>query len=136
MIRYRQWSIDNKKNLSINEKENSMKKEEIQKTLDFIKSLNNAINLLQDGDTIDNVFSSEDIENLQDLYFSEIENIVGNEKAQYLWNLLTQYLIGQQNNGEFPSLWIVKEFSWYGDDLTPDHGARQYEQAQKRTQLV
>jgi hypothetical protein len=116
--------MDLNKTLSIIKRNNNMKKEEIQKTLDFVKSLNNAINLLEDGDTIDNVFSSGELETLQDLYFSEIEVLVGNENAQYLWNLLTQNRT-EEISDYLPSLAYVKEFCYYGDDLSPDHGARQ-----------
>jgi hypothetical protein len=104
-----------------------MKKTEIQKSLEIIKSLNNAITSLENGDTIDNVFSKQEIETLQETYFSELETLIGNDKAQYLWNKVTQYTT--ENNGEYAPLWKIKEFSWYGEDLTPDHGARQWKQA-------
>jgi hypothetical protein len=112
-----------------------MKKTDIEKTIALIEKLNNAMEALYDGDTVDNIFSKGDLEVLNETYFSELETLLSNEKAQYIWNRLTQNRT-EEITGDLPSLAYVKEFCYYGEDLTPDHGARQILQANNKREAT
>lgn len=88
------------------------------------------IEYLQDGNLIDDTFNSIELAILLDTSYDEYVEAVGEDNTRYLWNLLTQYAI-QCNTEEYPNLWEVKEFSWYGDNLTPAEATVEWLQAEE-----
>lgn len=120
-MRNRQWFMDQNKTLSIT-KENTMK---INK-----KNLIERIEYIQDGNLVDDAFNSIELAILLDTSWDEYVEAVGEDNTRYLWNLLTQYAI-QCNTEEYPELWKVKEFSWYGDNLSPAEAAVEWLQAEE-----
>jgi succinate dehydrogenase flavin-adding protein (antitoxin of CptAB toxin-antitoxin module) len=86
------------------------------------------IESLRDGNLIDDVFNSLEVFKLSEIDFDDLYKVLGQEDAAYLWNLLVQHNVWQETE-EYPLLANVKEFSWYGDNLTANEGATEYLQS-------
>jgi hypothetical protein len=91
-------------------------------------NLNERIEKLTDGDLVEDVFNSLEIFKLSEVSFDDLYKVLGQEDASYLWNLLVQHNVYVETE-EYPQLADVKEFSWYGDNLTANEGAIEYLQA-------
>jgi hypothetical protein len=91
-------------------------------------NLNERIEKLTDGDLVEDVFNSLEIFKLSEVSFDDLYKVLGQEDASYLWNLLVQHNVYVETE-EYPQLADVKEFSWYGDNLTASEGAIEYLQA-------
>lgn len=84
---------------------------------------------LKDSDVVTDVFSGLELAILLDTPKSELEKALTDENAQYLWELLVRHSYWLENE-EDPGYWKVKEFSWYGYDLTPNQAAIEVAQAE------
>lgn len=87
------------------------------------------IEYLQDGNLVEETFNSIELAILLDTSWDEYVEAIGLDNAQYLWNLLAQYAVYAETE-EYPNLYSIKEFSWYGDNLTPTEAAIEYQQAE------
>ena len=94
-------------------------------------NLTERIESLLDGDLIEDVFNSLEIFKLSEIAFDDLYKVLGQEDASYLWNLLVQHNVYAETE-EYPQLADVKEFSWYGDNLTANEGATEYLQANNK----
>lgn len=88
------------------------------------------IETLTYGDTLNDVFHDLELAVLLDTAWDEYVDLIGIPLAKYLWDLLTQYAVYLATE-EYPELWDIKEFGWHGDNLTPNEGAIEWQQAQQ-----
>ena len=96
-------------------------------------NLQERIEKLTDGDLVEDVFNSLEIFKLSEVSFDDLYKVLGQEDASYLWNLLVQHNVYVETE-EYPQLADVKEFSWYGDNLTATEAAVEYQQAETARQ--
>jgi hypothetical protein len=97
------------------------------------ENLKERLELLRDGNLVDDVFNSLETFKLSEVSFDDLYKALGQEDAAYLWNLLVQHNVWLETE-EYPLLADVREFSWYEQDeagLTANEGADQYIQAQE-----
>ncbi len=130
----------NSKETSLNHNQNKiMKKTQIEKTIDFVRGLNTSIKILEEGRRETRyVFSDKELKDLENVYISDLELLLGEEKAQFLFVRLVQNCLRRWTSPETRetiSLADIKEFSYYGEDLSADHGARQILMARNLTKL-
>ena len=96
-------------------------------------NLNERLELLRDGNLVDDVFNSLESFKLSEIAFDDLYKVLGQKDASYLWNLLVQHNVYAETE-EYPLLANVKEFSWYGDNLTANEAAIEYQQAETARQ--
>jgi hypothetical protein len=110
---------------------NNMKRTQKERTLDFVRDLQTSVGIVESGRReIQYVFSDKELRELEDTHQSDLELLLGLEKAQILWTRLIQNCI-RRWTGEKPSIWDVVEFSYYGDDLTASQAAIEHLQARQ-----
>ena len=83
---------------------------------------------LKDTDVVTDVFSGLELAVLLDTPKSHLEKALTDDNAKYLWELLVRHSYYLETE-EDPGYWKVREFSFYGEDPTPNQGAIQIAQA-------
>ena len=84
---------------------------------------------LKDTDVVTDVFSGLELAVLLDTPKSHLEKALTDDNAKYLWELLVRYSYYLENE-EDPGYWKIREFNWYGDNLTPNQAAVEVAQAE------
>jgi hypothetical protein len=89
-----------------------MKRTQKEKTLDFVRDLHTSVEIIESARReIQYVFSDKQLRELENTHQSDLELLLGLEKAQILWTRLVQNCV-RRWTGEKPGIRDVIEFSY------------------------